>query len=110
MIHMLLTTGAMVFFIVAWNNGFFAGNGNNDFKVLYVNFCHKTRGVRCYDPPLGIIQFSSIGDTLKAIPPNAANIVAITSPYINMWRGLMLVTGLVVFALTLLFKKLISKH
>ena len=41
MIHVLLTTGAMVFFIVAWNNGFFTGNSNDDFRAYMLTFVAK---------------------------------------------------------------------
>ena len=56
MIHVLLTTGAMVFFIVAWNNGFFAGNSNDgNFRSLCVNFCRQTCGVWRNGTLLGVI-------------------------------------------------------
>ena len=102
MIHVLLTTGAMVFFIVAWNNGFFAGNTNDDFRFYMLVFVAKLAAFGVMTLFWGL--YSSVYRRhLEAIPSNDKTYRS-PSPYINVWRGLMLVTGFIVFALTLLLK------
>ena len=85
MIHVLLTTGAMVFFIVAWNNGFFAEQNGSDFKTYML---------------IWGLYSSLYRRHLEVAPPDSDAHLS-QSPYINVWRGLMLVAGLIVFALTL---------
>ena len=102
MIHVLLTTGAMVFFIVAWNNGFFAGNSNNDFKAYMLTFVAKLAAFGVMALFWGLYS-SLYRRYLEAIPPNDKT-YRDPSPYINVWRGLILVTGCIVFALALLLK------
>ena len=100
MIHVLLTTGAMVFFIVAWNNGFFAGKSDSNFGVYMLTFVAKLAAfgvmVLCWG-----LYSSLYRRYLEATPPNDKT-YRDPSPYINVWRGLLLVTGLIVFALALL--------
>ena len=100
MIHVLLTTGAMVFFIVAWNNGFFAGNGNNDFRVYMLTFVSKLVAFGVMSLFWGLYS-SLYRRHLEATPPDDSEVHS-ESPYISIWRGLMLVAGLIVVALTLL--------
>lgn len=102
MIHVLLTTGAMVFFIVAWNNGFFAGNSDDNFKTYMLTFVAKLAAFGVMALFWGLYS-SLYRRHLEAIPPGD-KMYRNPSPYINSWRGLMLVAGLVVFALTLLLK------
>ena len=102
MIHVLLTTGAMVFFIVAWDNGFFAGNSNNDFKAYMLIFVAKLAAFGSMALFWGLYS-SLYRRHLEATPPDDKTYHN-PSPYINVWRGLMLAAGLIVFALTLLLK------
>ena len=102
MIHVLLTTGAMVFFIVAWNNGFFAGNTNDDFESYMLVFVAKLAAFGVMTLFWGL--YSSIYRRhLEPISPDNKTYHN-PNPYINVWRGLMLVAGLIVFALALLLK------
>ena len=102
MIHVLLTTGAMVFFIVAWNNGFFVGNANGDFRSYMLVFVAKLAAFGVMTLFWGV--YSSVYRRhLEAIPSHDKTYRS-PSPYINVWRGLILVTGFIVFALTLLLK------
>ena len=101
MIHVLLTTGAMVFFIVAWNNGFFsAQNENHDFKAYMLTFVAKLAAFGLMALFWGLYS-SLYRRYLEAIPPDE-KIYRSPSPYINVWRGLTLAAGSIVFALTLL--------
>ena len=103
MIHVLLTTGAMVFFILAWNNGFFAGNTtNDDFRSYMLTFVAKLAAFGVMTLFWGLYS-SLYRRHLEATPSNDKT-YRNPSPYINVWRGLMLVTGLIVFALALLLK------
>ena len=102
MIHVLLTTGAMVFFIVAWNNGFFAGNSNNDFKAYMLTFVAKLAAFGVMTLFWGLYS-SLYRRHLESTPPDE-DIQSNQNPYINIWKNLMLVAGLIVFALTLLLK------
>ena len=102
MIHVLLTTGAMVFFIVAWDNGFFAGNSNNDFKAYMLTFVAKLAAFGVMALFWGLYS-SLYRRHLEVISPND-EIYHNRSPYINVWKGLMLAAGAIVFALTLLLK------
>ena len=102
MIHVLLTTGAMVFFILAWNNGFFAGNANDDFRSYMLAFVAKLAAFGIMTLFWGL--YSSVYRRhLEAISPDDKTYHN-PNPYINVWRGLMLVAGLIVFALALLLK------
>ena len=100
MIHILLTTGAMVFFMVAWQNGFFAGESDTDFQRYVIIFVAKLSGFGLMALCWGLYS-SLYRRHLEALPPDAENYGNL-SPFLNLWRGLMLVAGLVVFALTLL--------
>lgn len=102
MIHVLLTTGAMVFFIVAWNNGFFTGNANNDFRSYMLTFVAKLAVFGVMALFWGL--YSSLYRRHLEVIPSNGDAQINQSPYINVWRGLMLVAGLIVFALTLLLK------
>ncbi|MCY3724561.1 MAG: hypothetical protein OXG97_20285 [Candidatus Poribacteria bacterium] len=102
MIHVLLTTGAMVFFIVAWNNGFFTGSGDGNFGTYMLTFVAKLAAFGVMALCWGLYS-SLYRRHLEATPPDDKTYHD-PSPYINVWRGLMLVTGLIVFALTLLLK------
>ena len=103
MIHVLLTTGAMVFFILAWNNGFFAGNTpNDDFRSYMLTFVAKLAAFGVMTLFWGLYS-SLYRRHLEATPSNDKT-YRNPSPYIDVWRGLMLVTGLIVFALALLLK------
>ena len=90
----------MVFFIVAWNNGFFAGNSDGNFRTYVLTFVAKLAAfgvmVLCWG-----LYSSLYRRHLEATPPNDKT-YRNSSPYINVWRGLMLVTGFIVFALALL--------
>ena len=102
MIHVLLTTGAMVFFMIAWNNGFFAENSDGDFRTYMLVFVAKlaTFGVMALFWGL----YSSLYRRhLEATPPNDKT-YRNPGPYINVWRGLMLVMGFIVFVLAVLLK------
>ena len=101
MIHILLTTGAMVFFIVAWDSGFFTENGENqNFKVYMLTFVAKLGAFGVMTLFWGLYS-SLYRRHLEVIPPDE-KIYRSPSPYINVWRGLMLVAGLIVFALAML--------
>ena len=102
MIHVLLTTGAMVFFIVAWDNGFFTGNSNNDFRAYMLTFVAKLAVFGVMALFWGLYS-SLYRRHLEIISPNDKT-YRNPSPYINVWRGLMLVAGLIVFVLALLLK------
>ena len=97
MIHVLLTTGAMVFFIVAWDSGFFTeSSGNQNFKAYMLMFVAKLGAFGVMALFWGL--YSSL--YRRHLEDNEA--YSKQGPYINVWRGLMLVAGLIVFALTLL--------
>ena len=100
MIHVLLTTGAMVFFIVAWNNGFFTGNSNDDFKAYMLIFVAKLAAFGIMALFWGLYS-SFYRKHLEVVPPDG-EMPRNQRKHINVWRGLMLVAGLVVFVLTLL--------
>ena len=100
MIHVLLTTGAMVFFIVALNNGFFTGNSNDDFKAYMLIFVVKLAAFGMMALFWGLYS-SFYRKHLEVAPPDG-DVHHSQSRHINVWRGLMLVAGLIVFALTLL--------
>ena len=100
MIHVLLTTGAMVFFIVAWNNGFFAGNANNDFRSYMFAFVAKLAAFGIMTLFWGL--YSSLYRRHLEVDALDNEADHEQSLYINVWRGLMLVAGLIVFALALL--------
>lgn len=100
MIHVLLTTGAMVFFIVALNNGFFTGNSNDDFKAYMFTFVVKLAAFGMMALFWGLYS-SFYRKHLEVAPPDG-DAHRSQSRHINVWRGLMLVAGLIVFALTLL--------
>ena len=100
MIHVLLTTGAMVFFIVAWNNGFFTGNANNDFRSYMLVFVAKLAAFGVMALFWGL--YSSVYRRHLEVAPPDNEAYYKQSPYINVWRGVMLVAGLIVFALALL--------
>ena len=100
MIHVLLTTGAMVFFIVAWNNGFFARQSGSDFKTYVLTFVAKLAAFGLMALFWGLYS-SLYRRHLETIPPDSETDHH-QSPYINVWRGLTLAGGLVVFALALL--------
>lgn len=102
MIHVLLTTGAMVFFIVAWNNGFFTRSSDGNFGTYMLTFVAKLAAFGVMALFWGLYS-SLYRRHLEATPPNDKTYHN-PSSYINVWRGLMLVTGLIVFALTLLLK------
>ena len=102
MIHVLLTTGAMVFFIVAWNNGFFAGNANDDFRSYMLVFVAKLAAFGVMTLFWGL--YSSVYRRHLEVIPSHDKTYRSPSPYINVWRGLVLVAGFIVFTLTLLLK------
>ena len=102
MIHVLLTTGAMVFFIVAWNSGFFTADGNVDFRAYMLTFVAKLAAFGVMALFWGLYS-SLYRRHLEAIPPDDKT-YRNPSSYINVWRGLMLAAGAIVFALTLLLK------
>ncbi len=100
MIHVLLTTGAMVFFIGAWNNGFFTGNRNDDFKTYMLMFVAKLAAFGSMALFWGVYS-SCYRKHLELAPPDA-DAHRNQSRHINVWRGLTLLSGLIVFALTVL--------
>ena len=102
MIHVLLTTGAMVFFIVAWNNGFFAQQSGSDFKIYMLIFVAKLAAFGLMALFWGLYS-SLYRQHLEVAPPDSEAHHNL-SPYINIWRGLTLITGGIVFALALLVK------
>ena len=100
MIHVLLTTGAMVFFIVAWNNGFFTADSNTDFKTYMLIFVAKLAAFGIMALFWGLYS-SFYRRHLEVIAPDG-EMPCKQSRHINVWRGLMLIAGLIVFALALL--------
>lgn len=102
MIHVLLTTGAMVFFIVAWNNGFFAGNSDGNFRTYMLIFVAKLAAFGVMALFWGL--YSSLYRRHLEVAPPDEGVQSNQSPYINIWKNLMLVAGLIVFALALLLK------
>ena len=102
MIHVLLTTGAMVFFIVAWNNGFFAQQNGSDFKTYMLTFVAKLAAFGLMALFWGL--YSSLYRRHLEVTPSDSEAHHNQSPYINVWRGLTLIAGLIVFALALLVK------
>ena len=101
MIHVLLTTGAMVFFIVAWNNEFFIGAWNNDmaFKVDYMlNFVVKLAAFG------GMALFWGLHSALYRRHLEEENGQREPSATVNLFGGLTLIAGLVVFGIALRFK------
>ena len=100
MIHVLLTTGAMVFFIVAWNNGFFAGNSDGNFRTYVLTFVAKLAAFGVMTLFWGL--YSSVYRRHLEIAPPDKDAQSHQSPYINVWKSLMLLSGLIVFALALL--------
>ena len=102
MIHVLLTTGAMVFFIVAWNNGFFAQQNGSDFKTYMLTFVAKLAAFGLMALFWGL--YSSLYRRHLEVTPPDSEAHHNQSPYINVWRGLTLIAGLIVFALALLVK------
>ena len=100
MIHVLLTTGAMVFFIVAWNNGFFAQQSGSDFKTYMLTFVAKLAAFGVMALFWGLYS-SLYRRHLEVMPPDS-EAHHNQSPYINVWKWLTLVAGLIVFAFTLL--------
>lgn len=102
MIHVLLTTGAMVFFIVAWNNGFFAQQSGSDFKTYVLTFVAKLAAFGLMALFWGL--YSSLYRRHLEVTPPDSEAHHNQSPYINIWRGLTLIAGLIVFALALLVK------
>lgn len=102
MIHVLLTTGAMVFFIVAWNNGFFTANANNDFRSYMIVFVAKLAAFGIMTLFWGL--YSSLYRRHLEITPPDEDVQSNHNLYINVWKNLMLIAGLIVFALALLLK------
>ncbi len=103
MIHVLLTTGAMVFFIVAWNNGFFAQQSGSDFKVYMLTFVAKLAAFGLMALFWGL--YSSLYRRYLEVMPPDSEAHHNQSPYIiNVWKWLTLVAGLIVFVLALLVK------
>ena len=104
MIHVLLTTGAMVFFIVAWDNGFFTKQDGSDFnfKTYMLIFVAKLAAFGLMTL-FWALYSSHYRRHLEVVPPDS-EAHHNQSPYINIWRGLMLVAGLVVFGLALLLR------
>ena len=102
MIHVLLTTGAMVFFIIAWNNGFFAQQNSSDFKAYMLVFVAKLAAFGLMALFWGLYS-ALYRRHLEVAPPDSETHHS-PSPYIKVWRGLTLIAGFIVFALTLLLK------
>ena len=102
MIHVLLTTGAMVFFIVAWNNGFFAEQRGSDFnfKTYMLTFVAKLAAFGLMALFWGLYSSLYRRHLEVALPDSEAH--HNQSPYINVWKWLTLIAGLIVFALALL--------
>ena len=102
MIHILLTTGAMVFFIVAYDNGFFAKHdgSNFNFKTYMLIFVAKLAAFGLMTLFWGL--YSSLYRRHLEVAPPDGEAHHNQSPYINLWRGLTLTAGLVVFVLALL--------
>ena len=102
MIHILLTTGAMVFFIVAWNNGFFAGNSDGNFTTYMLTFVAKLAAFGVMALFWGL--YSSVYRRHLEVAPPDADAQSHHNLSVNVWKNLMLVAGLIVFALALLLK------
>ena len=104
MIHILLTTGAMVFFIVALDNGFFAEQDGSDFnfKTYMLIFVAKLAAFGLMTLFWGL--YSSLYRRHLEVAPPDSEIHHNRIPHINIWRALTLVSGLIVFALTLLIR------
>ena len=100
MIHILLLTGAMVFFIVALNNGFFAQQDGSDFKTYMLTFVAKLAAFGLMTLFWGL--YSSLYRRHLEVAPSDSEAYHNQSPYINVWRGLTLVSGFIVFALAML--------
>ena len=100
MIHVLLTTGAMVFFIVALNNGFFTQQDSSDFKTYVLTFVAKLAAFGLMALFWGL--YSSLYRRHLEVTPPDSEAHHNQSPYINVWRGLTLIAGLIVFALAML--------
>ena len=100
MIHILLLTGAMVFFIVALNNGFFAKQDGSDFKTYMLTFVAKLAAFGLMTLFWGL--YSSLYRRHLEVAPCDGEAHHNQSPYINVWRGLTLVSGFIVFALAML--------
>ncbi|MCG9130944.1 hypothetical protein J5I95_04590 [Candidatus Poribacteria bacterium] len=100
MIHVLLTTGAMVFFIVALNNGFFTQQRGSDFKIYVLTFVAKFAAFGLMALFWGL--YSSLYRRHLEVTPPDSEAHHNQSPYINVWRGLTLIAGLIVFALAML--------
>ena len=100
MIHVLLTTGAMVFFIVALNNGFFTGNSNDDFKAYMLIFVVKLAAFGIMALFWGLYSSFYRKHLELAQPDGDAH--HNQNRHINVWRGLTLAAGLIIFALALL--------
>ena len=97
MIHILLTTGAMAFFIVAWNN-------DMDFEVKYmVYFVSKLAAFGLMALFWGL--YSSLHRRYLE-DKIAEGITAAEAPqHINLLGYLTLISGLIVFAIALLVRK-----
>ena len=92
MIHILLTTGAMVFFIVAWNN-------NMEFKVDYMlNFVVKLAAFGC------MALFWGLHSSLYRRHLEEENAQREPSLIVNLFGVLTLAAGLVVFGIALRLK------
>ena len=102
MIHVLLTTGAMVFFIVAWNNEFFAQQTGSDFKTYMLTFVAKLAAFGLMALFWGL--YSSLYRRHLEVMPQDSKAHHNQSSYINVWKWLTLVAGLIVFVLALLVK------
>ena len=102
MIHILLITGVMVFVIVALDNGFFTQQDGSDFdsKTYMLTFVAKLAAFGLMVLFWGL--YSSLYRRHLEVAPPDAEAHQNQSPYINVWRGLMLVSGLIVFALAML--------
>lgn len=99
MIHVLLTTGAMVFFIVALNSGFFTQQSGSNFKTYVLTFVAKLAAFGLMALFWGLYS-SLYRRHLEVIPPDSETHHN-QSPYINVWRGLTLVAGLIILALSM---------
>ncbi len=92
MIHILLTTGAMVFFIVAWNN-------DMEFKVDYMlNFVVKLAAFG------GMALFWGLHSSLYRRHLEEENAQREPSLIVNLFGVLTLAAGLVVFGIALRLK------
>lgn len=100
MIHVLLTTGAMVFFILAWNSGFFSEDNGTDFKAYMLMFVAKLAAFGAMALCWGVYS-SLYRRHLEAIPPDVETYHR-PNVSVDIWRGLLLAAGSGVFALSLL--------